>query len=80
MRLLEVPARVVEVEVVVDLPVATHAAIATRRKCPGDSSLITLEQRLPAEAKLKTQIIFQALDVGLEPGRNGSSALASEAK
>ena len=75
--LLVVLRGVVEVEVVVDLPVARglgHAAVDAKEVARQELSH-TLEEGLPGEAELEGQIVLQPLQVGLDGGDEGQQRL-----
>ena len=81
--LLEVQRGVVEVEVVVDLPVADRLrrAPADPQEMAGQELLDALEQRLAGEAELEGEIVLERVEVGLDRAAGTAAApLASEAK
>jgi len=76
-RGLEVSGRVVKVRLVVHLPVATdrHPAVVHGEDVPRQEFLDALEHGLAAEAELEAEIVFEALEIGLDRGQKWDERL-----
>jgi hypothetical protein len=75
--LLEIARVVVEIEVVVDLPVARdiQIAVADLEHVARRNLTDSLEEGLPVEAELEDQVVAQALDVRRDLGQEGQDGL-----
>ena len=72
----------VEIDLVIDVPIAPNfdAAVLHYQHLSGQESLDAAEKRLPTDGVLECQVFCEgAASVSIE-GRNGTNALASEAK
>ena len=75
--LLVVLRRVVEVEVVVDLPIAGGLgdAVAHAQEMPGQELAHALEERLARQTELEGQVVLEPLEIGLDGGQEGQQRL-----